>query len=69
MRRQEQTVQILQDACEEVESSCASCGEFGSQLVTVDENWLRSTEAKLEVWTSAVSRMAYISSVALVSTL
>jgi len=46
MRRQEQ---ILQDACEEVETSCASCGEFGSKLVTVDENWLRSTEAKLGV--------------------
>jgi hypothetical protein len=44
MRRYEQ---ILQDACVEVENSCASCGEFGSQLVTVDENWLRSTEVKL----------------------
>src|SRR6267378_2033232 len=46
MRRYEQ---ILQDACVDVENSCASCGEFGSQLVTVDENWLRSTEAKLGV--------------------
>jgi hypothetical protein len=32
-----------------VETSCASCGEFGSQLVTVDENWLHSTEVKLGV--------------------
>src|SRR5712664_4206573 len=31
MRRYEQ---ILQDACVDVENSCASCGEFGSQLVT-----------------------------------
>jgi uncharacterized protein DUF6570 len=46
MRRYEQ---ILQDACMEVENSCASCGEFGSQLVTVDENWLRSMEVKLGV--------------------
>jgi hypothetical protein len=40
--------QILQDTCVEVENSCSSCGEFGSQLVTVNENWLRLAEVKLK---------------------
>ena len=44
MRRYEQ---VLQDACAEVENSCVSCGEFGSGLVAVDEDRLRSMEMKI----------------------
>jgi hypothetical protein len=49
--------QILQDACVEVENSCSSCGEFGSQLVTVNENWLRLAEVKLKAAKSLYYRM------------
>ena len=46
MRRYEQ---VIQDACANVENSCVSCGEFGSRLVAIDEDRLRSMEMKIGV--------------------
>jgi hypothetical protein len=44
MRRYEQ---ILEKACAEVERSCASCGEFGSELIIVKKDQVYSMELKL----------------------
>ena len=41
--------QVIQDACAEVENSCASCGEFGAELVNVGEDRLRSMETVIGV--------------------
>ena len=41
--------QIIQDAWAEVENSCASCGEFGAELVSVGEDRLHSMETVIGV--------------------
>ena len=41
--------QVIQDACAEVENSCASCREFGAELVAVGEDRLRSMETVVGV--------------------
>ena len=46
MRRYEQ---IMEHACTSLENSCASCGEFCSELFTIDHDRLRSMETMVGV--------------------
>lgn len=40
---------VIRDACAEVENSCATCGGFGAELVSVGEDRLRSMETVVGV--------------------